>query len=263
MKKKNVLVIILTGLIVLSGAVLGVANVYRINSVCVQAPTVSMQAKTEAEALKARLEEAYHGENAWFATRDFADEIVADFPYFRITSFEKAYPNRIIVEVTEDAEYFALPTVETNQTYYILNVDGTVLDIRSDMKNRVDGYDNLLITGLSVTGEKGENLPGDPLLETAVSLCGKLSQLFDGIRRNIVKIEVMKPTSSIEESVLRVHMREGVILYVENPTSKTEEKAQMAFDKYMGISSAQRLHGTIAVVDGENGVLAEYFQEEW
>ena len=260
---KKVLVIILTALIVVSGAVLGIANVYRIDSVCVQAPTVSEQAKMEAEELKTRLEEAYHGENAWFATREFADQIIADFPYFRITSFEKAYPNRIVVEVTEDAEFFALPTDETGEAYYILNMGGTVLDVRSDMKNRVDGYDNLLITGLSVTGEKGGMLTGDPLFETAVSLCGKLSTLFDGIRRNIVKIEVMKPTSSIEESVLRVHMREGVILYVENPINKTEEKAQMAFDKYMGISSAQRLHGTIAVVDGDNGILAEYFQEEW
>ena len=72
--------------------------------------------------LKKQLEEAYHGENALFATSVFAEEIVAKFPYFRITSFEKAYPNRIVVEVTEDAEIFALPTGETDDSYYILNV---------------------------------------------------------------------------------------------------------------------------------------------
>jgi hypothetical protein len=57
-----------------------------------------------------------------------------------------------------------------------------------------------------------------------------------------------------------VYMREGVKMYIENPTQGVEEKAQKAFDKYMGISFEQKLLGTILVADGENGILAEYFE---
>ena len=120
MKKKNVLIVILTVLVILSATVLGVANVYRVDSVCVSATTVSKQAEEEVGELQARLEQAYSGENSFFATREFADEIIVDFPYFIITSFEKSYPNRIVIGIAEDAEVFALPSVD-GTSYYILN----------------------------------------------------------------------------------------------------------------------------------------------
>ena len=117
-----------------------------------------------------------------------------------------------------------------------------------------------MITGLNVTGEKGAVLSGDELFESMIALCQKFSELFEGIRRNIIKIEVVKPTASLGEAAFLVYMQEGVKLYVENPTQATLEKAQKAFDKYMGISFEQRLLGTILVADGENGGLAEYFE---
>lgn len=262
MKKKNVLIIILTALLLLSAALLGVSNVYRVDSVCVQATTVSQQAQEEVGELQARLEEAYCGENAFFATREVADEMIAKFPYFIITSFEKAYPNRIVIGIAEDAEVFALPSVD-GTSYYILNENGTVLDVRTDYNNRVDGYANLLITGLEVVGEKGGVLSGDPLLQSAVDYCKALSARLEGIRRNILKIEVSNPTASLADSIFKIYTREGVIIYVQNPQSALQEKVEKAFNAYMGISSSQRLEGTIVVVDGENGVKAEYFHEQW
>ena len=47
MKIKNVLIIVLTVLVFLSGAVLGVSAVYRIDEVRVEAYTISEDAKTE------------------------------------------------------------------------------------------------------------------------------------------------------------------------------------------------------------------------
>ena len=60
MKKKRVVTVILTVLIVLSAAVLGVANVFRVDSVIVNAPMVSDAAKAEAEALQKELNEICH-----------------------------------------------------------------------------------------------------------------------------------------------------------------------------------------------------------
>ena len=59
MRKNNVLVIILTVLIFLSGTLLGVSTVYRVEEVSVDASLVSTAAQAETEELKTRLQEAY------------------------------------------------------------------------------------------------------------------------------------------------------------------------------------------------------------
>ena len=98
MKKKTVLTVILTALIVLSAAVLGVANVFRVDGVVVNAPMVSDAAKAEAEALQEELAMVYQGENTLFANEAKAEEVFAKYPYFRLTSFEKEFPNILVIE---------------------------------------------------------------------------------------------------------------------------------------------------------------------
>ena len=92
MRKKNVLVIVLTALIFLSVAVLGVSTVYRVNTVAVRAPVVSEMAKTEAEQLQEKLTAAYDKQSIFSANDELAKEIVSQFPYFNITGFEKNTP---------------------------------------------------------------------------------------------------------------------------------------------------------------------------
>ena len=263
MKKKNVLIVILTTLIFLSGVLLGVANVYRINAVCVSAPLISDEAKAEVDELQTRLQAAYHNESIFFAEEAIAEEIVADFPYFRITEFKKSYPNRIVVEVSEDAEVYAVACGGETDGYYILNAEGTVLGIREDYKNRVDSNDNLLITGITATGEKGKPLAGDDILSVLFSTCGEMSNALSGIRRNVMGIEVFRPTSDASETTLIFSMREGVKLYIFNPAAQTAEKARKAIDEYLGLSSEKRLTGMVVVSDGVNGLVAQYFQDEW
>lgn len=263
MKKKNVLVIILTALIFLSAVVLGVSTVYRVDAVSVDASVVSEEAKTEAAELQTRLTEAYKKQSVFFTDRQEADEIVADFPYFRITAFSRDYPNRLIVSVTEDAEVYAVPTDETAQTYYILNTEGTVLGIRNDASNRSEKMENILVKGLTATGEKGEKIVGDECLETLFSFLDKATEKLEGkISRNVVSVEIIRRASAAEETVFKLSMREGVAVYVRNPAANTLEKVKKALDKYLSLSSAQRLTGRIAVADGENGVLVGYAERD-
>ena len=92
MKRKTVWTIILTALVFLSGAFLGVSNVYRIDEVCVEASLVSEAAQAEVDDLQARLQSLYESESAFTAKRELAEEVLQDYPYFRITCFEKDYP---------------------------------------------------------------------------------------------------------------------------------------------------------------------------
>ncbi len=262
MRKKSVIVILLTALILLSAVMLGVSSVYRVEFVCVNASLVSEVAKDEVEQLQSRLQTAYEKESVLSVEPTRAQEIMEDFPYFRLVSFEKSYPNRIVVSVAEDEEVYAT-VIAGGEEYYVLNAEGTVLGIREHYLNRSDNAPNLLITGLTATGEKGSPLTGDDCLETLFSTCGEISARLNGIRKNVVAVEVVRPTSLREETMFRLSMKEGVQIYLCNPFSLKEEKVKIAIDEYLSLSSEQRLRGTIVVSEQLESVIAEYFDEEW
>ena len=256
MRKKKVLVIVLTALIFLSVSVLGVSTVYRVDNVIVRAPVVSEAAKAEAAALQAKLTAAYEKQSIFSVNDELAKEIVAEFPYFNVTSFEKQYPSSLVVELTEEGEFYAVEA--ENGQYYILSIDGTILEIRQSYKNRSDNADNLLISGLTATGEKGGELLGDSCLSTLFPFLKTISQKLDGIRRNILFVEVLRPASAEEEMVFKLTTREGVNIYVRNPVVLTEQKAEMAIEQYTALSAPQKLKGMLLVSDVLGEVVYDY-----
>ena len=265
MRGKNILIILLTVLVFLSAAVLGVSTVYRITEVSVVVSGISEAAKTEAEQLRFRLMEVYDKQSSFSVKSEAAEAVLEDFPYFRMKSFEKKYPNRIVVKVSEDAEVYALP--KGYGEYYIIGEDGTILSIREDPTNRSDGAENVLLLGnpaLVVTGEKGELLQGDDFIPCLFDFCKEMSRstALNGIRRNVVSVEVVRLASLQSETMLKLTMREGVKIYVHNPLSLTREKAELAVNKYMGLAPAERLKGMIAIWDGETALEAKYSPED-
>ena len=270
MRGKNLLIIIFTVLVFLSASVLGVSTVYRVSEVTVTAPVVSEEAKTEAQALQTRLKEAYAKQSTFFVDDTLAQEIVADFPYFRITSFKRAYPNRLVVEVTEDAEVYG---ASFDGGYYILNGEGTVLGIREDYANRTDGKPNILLFGtpkLSLVGEKGKTLTGDTSLTALFALCNEINELLlsqpvegqpRGIRGNVLSVELLRPVDTETEVMFKLSMSEGVSIYIRNPASNTLAKAEKAVNAYLSLDDRQKLTGMLAVFDGETEIKAVYYED--
>ena len=258
MRKKNALVIILTCLLFFSAVTLGVSTVYRVNAVTVNAPVVSEAAKTEADELQARLQAAYDKQSIFTADDTLAKQIVDEFPYFRITNFEKEYPNRLVVSVSEDAEVYAVSVADMS-AYYILSANGTVLGIRESLANRSDGADNLLINGLQIeSGEKGELLQGDNDIDFLFAFLGNISDRLEGIRRNVELVEVLRLASAKEETVYKLCMCEGVNVYIRNPYEMAGDKVETAIDKYLSLSPEQKLKGMIMVSDVDGAVICAY-----
>lgn len=260
MQKKNVLIIILTTLVFLSAACLGVISVFRINFVTVNAPVVSTEAKEEAEQLQKKLYEAYEGENIFSADETLATEVFEQFPYFKMTSFAKEYPNRIVIQATEDVELFAFEKDET--TYYILGADGTLLGERDSSINRSDNASNIVVTGVEIEAQVGEIATNDECLAWLYSFCDKTSELLGGIRKNVTAIEILRPTSSATEMMFKIHFKEGVVAYVRNPASFTENKAEELVKKYVSLSDSQRLRGMIVITDNTQNVIVDYSQDD-
>lgn len=251
--RKKFWVILLTAIFFLTGAVLGVSVVYRVDLVTLEASLVSEEADAEAEILQDRLEEVYEKKSIFFAGDAEAKEVMKDFPYFRITGFEKSYPNRLIIKITEDAEIYAVERAE--QGYYILGEDGMVLGVRDTHINPLTGAESVLIKGVTVTGENGAVPTGDEHFDGALALCKKLSALFGGIRSNIVSVEVFSRTP---ETIYRVTTREGVKIYFGAPTEQMEEKAEAAVNKYLSLTNEEKLSGRIVVSETAGRIFTSY-----
>ena len=256
MKKKTILTIVLSVLVFLSAGTLGVANVFRIDYVTVEASMASEVAEEEAQALQDRLTEVYQGENLLFASKRLAEEVFAEFPYFRITGLQRDFPNRLVIRAAEDAEVYAVASDKGGNA--ILSADGTVLGIRESAANRVDGGENVLLYGVTATGIQGE-FAGDGALRYMLDLCQTVDDMLGGIRSNVVSV-TKEGTGNVERFILQ--MREGVRIYVMQPNTLTAQKARALTEKYLSLSAAQRLSGCIvATMQTSDGkALAEYFE---
>ena len=255
MKKKTILTIGLSVLVFLSAGALGVANVFRVDYVTVEASMASEVAKEEAQALQAKLTEVYQGENLLFTSSRLADEVFAEFPYFRMTGLQRDFPNRLVIRAAEDAEVYAVESEKGGNA--ILSADGTVLGIRESTLNRVDGGENVLLygTGILATGTQGE-FAGDGALRYMLALCRTMDETLGGIRSNVVSV-AKEGSGNVERFILQ--MREGVKIYVVQPSVLTKEKARALTEKYLALSAEQRLSGCI-LATGDSSVRVEYFE---
>ena len=262
MKGKKLLVIFLSVIIFAASVVLGIASVYRISAVQITPITYSKAAEAEVEELQGRMLQAYEKQSFFSVDSKPAEEIMAEFPYFRMTSFEKSAPNRIIIKVVEDEEVYAMALDETGESYYVLGLEGVVLGIRETYVNRLDGADNLLIKGLSVQGEKGQIVTGSDVIAPLFAFCKKASECLDGIRRNVTLVEVLRPTSSEREVIVRLTMAEGVKIYVGNIAVMTQGKAEQAMQLYVSLDDQERMTGRIAVSDNNGQLVIGYAKDD-
>ena len=256
--QKKLWVILLTALIFLSVSILGVSAACRVEQVTLNTSLVTDEAKLQAEELQYLLDEAYEKDSIFFANDEKAQEILKEFPYFHITEFEKSYPNRLVIKVVEDAEVYAVEKV-AGEEYYILGADGTVLDIRSTPENPLNGEENVVIKGLTVTAENGKQPTGDEYFAGVLSLCEEMSAALGGIRRNATEVEVF---ARGPEPIFVITMREGVRVYIGAPTVRTQEKVEKALNEYMSLSSEEKTIGRIAVSEKDGEILCSYSQND-
>ncbi len=265
MTKRNWIIILLSILLFLSAAVLGVSSVYRVDEVTLYAPVISQEAEEEAAAFKTRLLETYKKRSTLFVKREEADAISEEFPYLRIVSFKKSYPNRLVLEVREDAEVYAVPTSKSQEEYYILNADGVVLGVRKDSANRSTGGHNVLLNGtdtLHIVGEKGSVLKGDETFQALLAFVKQAHETLEGIQRNVLSVEVVRPAAATKETIFKVQTEEGVLLYVRNPLERTQEKAIKAMQEYLNLGDDEKTSGALLIYDEEQTLGVYYTRED-
>lgn len=252
--RKKLWTILLTIFVFLSGALLGFSTVYRVDTVTVNVNYVTEEARIEGEDLQTRLERAYQGSSTFFVKQKTAEEVLKEYPYFRISGFKKSFPKRLIIEITENAEVYAIEKT-AGEEYYILSADGVVLDVREDYINPLNGEANVVLKGLTVDVEKEKKPTGDACFTPVLGVCQELSVALNGIRCNVVSVALIRRTP---ETILAITMREGVKIYISNPTQLTREKVEVALTEYNALTDAEKTGGRILLFESSGQIYPNY-----
>lgn len=260
--RKKVVIIILTVALFFGMTILGVFTTFRVDSVTLETSKISEPAEAESQELLKRLESVYVKENIFTAKQSDADEVMSEFPYFRITSFKRAYPNRIVITVSEGEEVYALENSEEEGKYYILNGEGTVLGEREDPNNRLGGSRNVILRNFTCAGEKGGKLNGDVAIVPTLEICMSISERLNGIRGNLESVEVLARTSPVDGIVLLFKMQEGVEIYFYTAENNMLEKTVIALDAYFALSEFEKMSGCIMVYDNIDGMPTTAYRPE-
>ncbi len=250
--RKKVLTIVLTAIVYLSAVGLGLSTVFRVRAVSLDAAVISEGASERVQTMREELLDAYESEGTLSVNKSKAEKVLSKYPYFRLISFKKSYPDTLYIQVVEDSEVYA---VQTGEEYYILSKEGIVVERRKTPVNRLDKGDNVLVTGLDASGDRGEELVGDPCWQTALRLCQGMDTALDGIRKNVLSLDVLKRGSEI---FYRLTMREGVKIYIDTPDTLTDEKSKRAVDEYLSLSDIDKTLGYIGVHEIDGKVTAEH-----
>ena len=254
---KKIITILLTAILFVSAVTLGINSVYRVSEVGLDIHFVSEDAKAEGEALEARLEEVYKKRSIFSVKKEDSESVFAEFPYFRLTDFKKEFPNKIVVEATEDAEVFAV--ANASGEYFILSLDGTILSVRESALNRSDNAPNILIEGVDIAGAKGE-VCTSAQINKLLPFLKELSGCMNGLRGNITKIEYMVHGGMVEQ--YNFSMREGVTLMLQKADEFVEEKAKKVAEKYASLEDGQLLCGYLYATNSAEKATVVYYPTE-
>ncbi len=251
--KKKLLTIVLTAVLLLSVATLGLSTVFRVKSVTLKA-NLTAHSAVSAEELQAALQAEYERDGTFFVNDKKAKAIVAaKSPYLRVTGFEKSYPSGITITVSEDVEAYA---VETAGGYYILSREGILIEKRGSAQREGTLSPNVVVKGVVVSGKVGDTLLGDPAWAPMFALCTSVDDALDGIAKNVTTAEVFMRAP---ESAFLLTMREGVTIRVMDPEELTSEKGVVAVAAYNALTDVERTTGYIHVsTDGSGKAVASY-----
>lgn len=251
MQKKTWLTILLSAVLFLSATVLGITSVFRVSDLTLELSTLSAEAEQEAEDLQKLLEKHYRSGSIFSAKNKRAKADFEKYPHFRMVSFQKKYPNRIAIKAIEDPEVYAVE--KGDGTYYILGAEGTLLSTRQTPKNRSDGNDNVIVSGLHLLGDRGEVLSGK-YFDSTLAFCSGIDECFSGIRQNVLSVDVSSTAPSgvelrEEDVILTLRMHEGLSVRVYHPAYRPKEKAQAFCAFFAALEPLKKMSGTVHIPD--------------
>lgn len=235
MKYKKLLVL-MTCLLFVTVAVFCFASAFKITDVELSYNVIIGSSENVKEKCSEYLE-SYKDKNLVFINSDeVAKELSSLSGYVEVVSVKKEFPNKLAVTIMERPEVYALGV---GDDYFVLDYNLNVLSKKSDIKNNVFGYDNVLLelnpADFDVNLSVGSTLKiRDDDTDKYLKTC---SLNIYSMRENIVKVSVTTKKGGVKYKTLTIHMREGVTFTLLKANEKTVEKLQATFDFYKNLSN--------------------------
>ena len=206
-----------------------------------------------AEVEKANdLLDHYYGASLIFIREDKVIDLINENTGLKVESVTKKFPNVLEIKLNERQECFC---IKSESGYLILDDEYTVVDIRDNPKNSVDGLDNIILNfgnsefdasllHLRSTLDIGR----EDLLKSVTDMIAQINSPRDFIK----EITVEEKEKGINYYV-NFKTFEGVVIEVRKALDNPTEKITLAQNKYLSLFDRDKLTGKIAVYTTDNG----------
>lgn len=250
--KKKALFMTAVALILLGAVVAAALNaVFTVTDILVNYEPVSREGIEDSYSVQQMLDEKFIGKSTTFLDLEDVKASLADYPSFVVKDVKKEFPRTILVTLAERREAFAYRLADGR--YAVLDEEGRYLYEKDENQNRRTG-ENILLENFDFTFSEDEKLPTDGYLKAAIDFAGVFIDRLEDARANVVSLLLRKTDNEIAGAyLLRVKMREGLIVDVFAPENFAREKAEKVLEKYLSLTDEQRLYGFFDVVDRLDG----------
>ncbi len=231
MKKKVIFTTLVSFLLLLLVVLAGLNAIYTVTSVRANFNTFSSEGEEEARKLQKELD-SFVDKSSVFLDMGDVQSVIDEFPCFRLDQAQKRYPDKLELKITERKEAFTY--LLDNGKYAVLDEEGEYLYEKSTNDNRISGENIALIGDFKFNGgEKGE------YFEDLIRIYTVLRQVLTEVRANVIsfELELNGATTTTDIDFIKIQMREGAVLKIENPHVKAAEKARLAIECYAGVGA--------------------------
>lgn len=235
MKYKKLLVL-MTCLLFVTVAIFCFASAFKITDVELNFNVISGSSENVKETCSEYLEQ-YKDKNLVFVkTNTVKQELGALSGYVEVVSVEKVFPNKLSVTIMERPEAFSL---KVGDDYYVLDNVFNVLAKKTDIKNNVYGYDNVLLelnpADYDANFQIGKRLK---FHDNEINDYINLSSIYIySMRENLTKVSITAKKDGIKYKTITLTMREGVTFTILKANEKTLEKLHATYEFYKNLSN--------------------------
>lgn len=250
--KKKALLMTAVALILLAAVAAAALNaVFTVTDVVVNYAPVSQEGVEESYAVQKMLDEKFVGKSSTFLDPEDVKASLSEYSSFIVKEVKKLLPRTVSVTLEERREAFAF--ARGDGRFAVLDENGVYLYDREENSNRRTG-ENILLENFDFSAMEKGKPSGDGYLKAAIDFAGVFMEKLDDARANVVSISLRRTDNEIAGAyLLRVKMREGVVIDVFSPENFAREKAEKALEKYLSLTDGQRLYGFFDVVDRVDG----------
>ena len=244
MKKRTILTTVIAFLLLAAVIAAGMNAVFTVTYVNARFVTYTEEGERAAQELKEELN-GYLGRSTTFLDLEEVRATAQAYPRFMVVSVEKQYPASVVVEVRERRAAFALPGADG---YDIFDGEG----VRIGSSASADGY--ILLAGAF---SAADGVLAGTYSEQLLAMYAAFAELLGEPRANVLSVSLQdnSSTGTLAFDRFRIAMREGVEIVILEPSVRIEDKVRAAVQDYLALDEADRVRGTINVVERDDGTV--------